>query len=73
VFSFLKYFGIFEKNNTFDFTSWHQFSESQPGGKIDHFHSIRVSHLVSAEKLRFNQLFAELFLDQKSTIAGKLD
>jgi len=53
------------------------FSISRPGInlaspnrlKIDQFHSIRVSHLVSAEKLKYNQLFADLFLVQKSTIA----
>ena len=33
MFSFFKYFGISEKNDIFDFTSWHQFSESQPGLK----------------------------------------
>ena len=32
-----------------------------------------VSHLVSAEKLKYNELFAEIFLAPKSTIAGKLD
>ena len=43
------------------------------GLKIDQFHSTRMSHLVSAEKLKYNQLFVELFLVQKSSIAGKFD
>ena len=33
MFSFFKYFGISDKNDIFDFTSWHQFSASQLGWK----------------------------------------
>ena len=45
------------------------YSESQPTWpKIDHFHSIRMSNLLSAEKLSYNQLVATLFRVQQSNI-----
>ena len=86
---FCMYIGLSKSQNAMCFLSSNisvfprktTFSISRPGInlaspnrlKIDQFHSIRVSHLVSAEKLKYNQLFADLFLVQKSTIAGKLD
>ena len=49
MFSFLKYFGISEENDIFDFTSWHQFSESQPGWKLTIF--IRLAcHIYWVQK-----------------------